>query len=126
MNTSAGKVAVWTSRDVQFSVHPRGGEESFERLFGVLPEHYWDTWRHRVLGTLAISSVGFTVTVGGWPWWVPKALALHSVAAIAASHGVGGDARFLVERVVLPPSSTHTTSNPRRTDAAETQGGSDA
>lgn len=100
------KVAVWTSRDVQFALHPGTEDEAFERFFGTLPERYWDTWRHRMFGTLSIASHGLLVTVGAWPWWVPKWLARRSVAAHAAQLSVGGDARFVTERTVLAPRVT--------------------
>lgn len=101
-DTHEKDVAMWTSRDVQFALWPRADDEDSERLFDILPEHYWDTWRHRAFGTLSLSSCERVVTVGGWPWWVPKRLALRSVTAVAAREGVGGDARFVIERTVLP------------------------
>lgn len=92
---------IWTSREVHFECIPRITDEAFDAFFDSLPEHYWETWRHRAFGTLFISSTGQVVHVGGWPWWVPEWCARRSVAAVAGKAGAGGDARFVVERTVL-------------------------
>lgn len=100
---------IWTSRDVEYALYPRTPDETFDAFFTALPDHYWETWRHWVFGTLCIASHGLDVTIGGWQWWVPGWLARRSVAKVAAAYGAGGEARFVVSRSVLsgdPESST--------------------
>lgn len=94
-------LSVWTSREAHFRCFPSTPDDKFEAFFDALPEHYWDTWRHRAFGTLAIGSCERVVHIGGWPWWVPKWYARRSIAALAAAAGVGGDAYFVTERAVL-------------------------
>ncbi len=50
---------------------------------------------------MRISARERVVHLGGWPWWVPKWYARRSLAAVAASSGVGGSATFVIERTVL-------------------------
>lgn len=92
---------LWTSRDVNFRTHPETTQEQYEALADAAVDLYWETWRHRVFGTLAIGRTGHTLNVNGWPWWVPKWCARRSVANLAASVGVGGDAECRVLRTVL-------------------------
>lgn len=92
----------WTSREVRFDCAPRISDASFDAFFDSLPEHYWDTWRQRVLGTtLSISSCSRVVSVAGWPWWMPAWAARRSVAALALRAGVTGEAAYVVVRATL-------------------------
>lgn len=96
------KPSIWTSREVHFKPFPRTDDTLWEAFFDDLADHYYD--RSALVGRYvepAISARGLTVHVAGLPWWMPGWWARRTVASIAARNGVGGSARFVVERTVL-------------------------
>lgn len=95
--------SIWTDRGVIFEPTPRTTEAEWDAFFEALPDHYWSRpgFVRRFLEP-CISSCEREVHVTGLPWWMPGWWARRTVANIAARHGVGGDARSIVVRTVLP------------------------
>lgn len=91
---------VYSYRTVKFTPDPRQNEEKWESFFDLLPETFWEGWRHRVFGTLGVSSTGAVVDVGGWPWWMPAFVATRMVAKVARQANIGGEITYVVELVV--------------------------
>lgn len=93
---------IWTDRAVKFTPTPRTSPARWEAFFDGLPEHYWGrpAWRQRWLEP-CLSACDRVVTVSNLPRWMPKWWARRTVALLAAAHGVGGDATYVVERTVL-------------------------
>lgn len=94
--------AIWTDRRVEFTPYPRTSEEDWDALFDALPDHYWE--RPDIICRFfepGVASCGRVIFVFGLPWWMPKWWARRTVASVAAANGVGGDARYVIERTVL-------------------------
>ncbi len=92
----------WTDRSVRFTPFPRTPEDKWEALFDALPDHYWERpgWVRRWIEP-SIGAHSNVISVGGLPWWLPKWYARREVANLALRHGVGGNAKYVVERAVL-------------------------
>lgn len=94
---------IWTARSVHFTPFPHTSDADWERFIDALAEHYYDPTA--LVGRWGSPSVGArsgVALVSGLPWWMPSWWARRTVATIAATCGLGGDAEYHVERAVLP------------------------
>lgn len=89
---------IWTSRTVHFQPDNQLIYAHWELFFEALAS---SMYRGRIPFTAIVGAVDRRVYVAGWPWWIPRRVAMGWVCRIAAEHGVGGTAIFEVERTVL-------------------------
>lgn len=92
----------WTTRSVAFTIFPRDPAGNIERMMDAVAEVYWKypgfpKWFFEP----GIGNSGRVIYISGWPWWIPRWLALRMVTNLAWENDVSGYAEYKIERTVL-------------------------